>query len=191
MTHRNCELCSAPFSFDRTGMRGRHPKFCDVCKADKAKLKAHYYANYKDTQAEAYLANKPVKACFFCGVSPIRKHSGKYCSLQCEHDAGQAREAGRDAVKRQAKNVENVVPRVVFERDNWVCYICGEVAPPEFRGSHNPLAPEIDHVTPLRLGGDHDYANVKTSHRKCNAAKGGFVFTELVALAKKIAAFHG
>jgi 5-methylcytosine-specific restriction endonuclease McrA len=171
-------------------MRGRYPKFCAVCKSDKAKLKAHYYLNSKAGVAEAYAAKKPIKFCVCCGLHPVKKHSGKYCSNQCESNAHQAGYARKDARKRNASAVESVVPATVFERDKWLCYICGDLAPPEFRGSVNPLSPEIDHVTPLHLGGNHDYANVKTAHRKCNAAKGGLLFSDLILLAQKIACLH-
>lgn len=42
--------------------------------------------------------------------------------------------------------------RIVFQRDNYVCYLCG---------SNNPVADTIDHVIP---GDNHDLDNLKPVH---------------------------
>lgn len=51
----------------------------------------------------------------------------------------------------------------VFERDGWVCGICGD-----------PVAREdasLDHIVPMSLGGPHLYPNVQCSHLLCNVRK--------------------
>jgi 5-methylcytosine-specific restriction endonuclease McrA len=81
----------------------------------------------------------------------------------------QVRANGRkSANKRRATQksvfVEVVDPKVVFKRDQGVCGIC--------LTSVDPAGPwEIDHIIPLSKGGEHSYANVQLSHRKCNRAK--------------------
>jgi 5-methylcytosine-specific restriction endonuclease McrA len=60
--------------------------------------------------------------------------------------------------------VEPVDPGIVFERDGWVCHICGDTVAPKDAS--------LDHVVPLSLGGEHSYANVATSHLSCNVKKG-------------------
>jgi 5-methylcytosine-specific restriction endonuclease McrA len=65
-------------------------------------------------------------------------------------------------------HVEDVDARVLFERDNWTCQICGE--PTE--GKHpNPRSPSIDHIVALANGGEHSYANTQCAHLKCNVDK--------------------
>lgn len=59
--------------------------------------------------------------------------------------------------------VESVDPVAVFERDGWVCGICGEAIA---RGEQS-----LDHVIPLARGGEHSYANVQASHLRCNVRK--------------------
>ena len=52
----------------------------------------------------------------------------------------------------------------VFERDGWICGLCG-----------GPVAREdasLDHVIPISLGGPHLYSNVQCSHLICNIRKG-------------------
>mgnify|MGYP001967735241 CR=1 FL=1 len=57
-------------------------------------------------------------------------------------------------------------------RDNWVCQACGRSTPRSLRGTIDPCAPEIDHITPLSKGGPHTANNVQLLCRRCNGAKG-------------------
>jgi 5-methylcytosine-specific restriction endonuclease McrA len=60
--------------------------------------------------------------------------------------------------------VDDVDPRVVFERDKGVCGICLTPVDPASKW-------EIDHIVPISKGGPHAYANVQLSHRRCNRSK--------------------
>lgn len=58
----------------------------------------------------------------------------------------------------------------VFERDDWVCQICGD------RVNRQAVVPEldapvIDHRVPLAAGGEHGQANWQTAHFYCNSVK--------------------
>lgn len=72
---------------------------------------------------------------------------------------------------------ELVIAYEVFERDDWVCHLCGELVPerlrtPEFRaGAYEPMYPVVDHVIPLSKGGPHTMSNCATAHWTCNAQK--------------------
>lgn len=60
--------------------------------------------------------------------------------------------------------VENIERRVVFDRDGGVCGIC-----------HRPVTWEefsVDHIFPLRHGGEHSYGNTQSAHLRCNMSKG-------------------
>lgn len=70
----------------------------------------------------------------------------------------------RRALKKQLF-VEDVDPRVVFDRDGGICGICRERVDPM-------TAWEVDHIKPISKGGLHCYANVQLAHRKCNRSKG-------------------
>jgi hypothetical protein len=58
----------------------------------------------------------------------------------------------------------------VFERDNWICQICGEPVDKD-RRSPDPLSPTIDHIKPLTKGGLHVLPNVRLAHHICNNRK--------------------
>lgn len=68
-------------------------------------------------------------------------------------------------------DVESVDRMKVFDRDGWVCQLCGERVDPLLKGP-DPLAASLDHIVPVSLGGDHTYANCQLAHLGCNAAKG-------------------
>ncbi len=64
--------------------------------------------------------------------------------------------------------VEDVDPRVVFERDKGICGICRE--PVDVQSNW-----ELDHIIPLSKRGPHSYANIQLAHRRCNRSKGAKV----------------
>lgn len=54
------------------------------------------------------------------------------------------------------------------------CYVCGEVVlDPQEEGydKNNDRAPQVDHVMPISLGGEHKWTNVKLICKKCNSKK--------------------
>lgn len=75
---------------------------------------------------------------------------------------------GNKAFKKRAERFgvpyEPVNRVTVFERDGWVCGICGDPV------DHDDAS--LDHVTPMSLGGAHSYANTQCSHLSCNIRKG-------------------
>ncbi|WP_051636969.1 HNH endonuclease [Rhodococcus sp. UNC363MFTsu5.1] len=86
----------------------------------------------------------------------------------------------RDMLNRAQEwgvETEFVIAREVFERDGWICHLCGETIPELLRatrvlgGTHEPLSPVIDHVVPLSKGGPHTMENCRAAHWTCNARK--------------------
>jgi 5-methylcytosine-specific restriction endonuclease McrA len=90
----------------------------------------------------------------------------RYCSSACQ---GRDNKSKRRARKRNAHRV--AYRRVdIFERDNWVCHICGRKTKSSAPINH-PLAPTIDHLVPLSKGGADAPFNVACAHRQCNSIK--------------------
>jgi hypothetical protein len=79
--------------------------------------------------------------------------------------------AGRNARRVCAAVVERYDPRSVFERDGWVCYLCGFTIDESLRFP-DPLSASIDHLEPLSRGGSDALDNVGATHLRCNMAKG-------------------
>lgn len=74
-------------------------------------------------------------------------------------------------MRQRTQTVEAVNPIKVFERDGWRCQLCKRPTPRKLRGSLDDRAPELDHILPVSVGGEHSYLNTQCACRACNAAK--------------------
>lgn len=117
--------------------------------------------------------------------SETRSGSRPFCSVKCRNLAlTQYEGASHRAVdrircaKRRARFVAAIVevvePDLVFERDGWLCHLCGEGIDRTLSGLDR-MGPTVDHLIPLAEGGEHSYANVAAAHRSCNSRKGAAV----------------
>jgi 5-methylcytosine-specific restriction endonuclease McrA len=62
----------------------------------------------------------------------------------------------------------------IFERDRWICQLCGDTVIRELVHP-DPGCASIDHILPISLGGDDTPDNVQLAHLRCNVAKGNIV----------------
>lgn len=76
----------------------------------------------------------------------------------------------RRALVRSTKT-EDFDPFFIFERDGWLCRICGVSTPKDARGLGLANSPELDHVVPLSKGGTHTIENTQCLCRSCNNIK--------------------
>jgi 5-methylcytosine-specific restriction endonuclease McrA len=65
---------------------------------------------------------------------------------------------------------EDIDPTAVFERDGWICGICGKKVNPRLKYP-DPRSASLDHIVPLNKGGDHVWSNVQLAHFGCNSGK--------------------
>lgn len=114
--------------------------------------------------------------CKVCGKPFITAYGDKrrsYCSTFCKdiakRDARQVCKQTRRARKRKAF-VATVYRSDIFERDSWRCQICGKKVNRSVKVPH-PMAPTIDHIIPLAVGGTHEPRNVQCAHFICNSRK--------------------
>lgn len=75
----------------------------------------------------------------------------------------------RKALKRGV-TVEDFNSQEIFKRDGYICQSCGCKTRPSFNRFH-PKRPELDHIIPLSLGGEHSKRNTQCLCRHCNATK--------------------
>lgn len=122
-----------------------------------------------------------VSRCVVCG-KPIRWHMGrqpKYCSEYCRErsDVSKANKRKAKAVRHYRLRavacgaIKYVDPFEIFERDGWLCQLCGCSTPKSLRGTYEPNAPELDHIIPVSKGGAHTEKNLQCLCRACNIAK--------------------
>lgn len=99
----------------------------------------------------------------------------KYCSIDCRTKHEYRQSAGSTHRRRAKKHGGAYVEFKkieVFERDGWLCRLCGIATPREKQGLRVHDAPELDHIVPLAVGGDHSKDNTQCLCRSCNALKG-------------------
>lgn len=83
------------------------------------------------------------------------------------------RSARTDAVRRmreKAATVESFAPRVVYERDGWLCRLCRLAIDPTVAWPDS-MSASVDHIVPLSKGGKHSLTNVQAAHLGCNSRK--------------------
>lgn len=160
--------------------QGHRTEFCPACReAHKPPpvVRPRKVRSRKLVKTRHYMRirQRPVTRSFMAGSCPmcgtnfvaLAGTNPRYCSTLC------AKRAGRQLHQRRFRNAEKREPIFrlkVFQRDAWICRLCMK---PVDRDAEVPdsLAPTIDHILPLALGGAHVYENVQTAHFICNSAK--------------------
>lgn len=162
---RDCDVCGKTFH-PPTWHRRRCSEACD-----------------KARESERSREHNIIKTCRFrtprhcreCGEAFQPTYGSKlrvFCSATCRRRClGRESKAVRRARKKGVGS-ETIRHRQVFERDGWICQLCGKKTPERLRGSTHDDAPEMDHIIPLAAGGSHCYANVHCACRRCNIDKG-------------------
>lgn len=189
-----CRACGLDFAYEHTGP-GRKRRFCEPCAKSLKPAQRYdqrvYQGRYGLKRRAAGLhwsegRKRRTATCGHCGAGfETAQRIAKVCSRACLSAIQDARRKSdeqkaatkqdrwqrRRARKANAPRVERVDLIAVFERDNWICWICGEPAPRSLRGKRHPMAPTGDHVIPLARGGDHTAVNVRCAHATCNFSK--------------------
>lgn len=157
-----CETCGTRFE----GKTVRSRYCCDDCKRN---------GRAKTAKVKNESAHKPKQiACAECGFTFSPNYGDKrrrFCGKDCQGRASRRVRRQKERARLRSALIESVDPIAVFERDGWKCRECGRSTPRRLRGTYRASAPELDHVLPLSLGGDHSYRNVQCLCRACNSAK--------------------
>lgn len=192
-----CEYCGKESNRSPSGTaraNGYKNRFCGMsCRsamADRVKKEIaalHRMRKFNKPKPVVIPAPVEVRLCQCCGIVELKKHQ-RICR-SCKHkntiqrqkaykltDKGRAKKRAnrlkRKALERGAKIGKAFDPFLVFKRDGWRCQMCGVSTPQKLRGTTNPNAPELDHITPLSKGGKHTMDNTQCSCRCCNIGKG-------------------
>jgi 5-methylcytosine-specific restriction endonuclease McrA len=109
--------------------------------------------------------------CSVCGVwITIDVATGGASSNVCGHKCFKRKHRLLRRSRVVSVITEEVHPYKVYERDGWLCYLCGEGLDKR-SAVPAPLAPTLDHVVPLVMGGSHTYSNIRSAHFICNCLK--------------------
>lgn len=77
----------------------------------------------------------------------------------------------RRALKAGA-TVEDFTPKEIFNRDHYICQACGIKTRPDYKNRHHSKYPNLDHIIPLSVGGEHSKRNTQCLCHGCNMSKG-------------------
>lgn len=163
---------------------------CQWCgKEFKSQQSAQKYCSFGCSGIVRSIKNEQLRIkykCKSCGglfFRPLKNGHGdshSYCSRECAGvgtigDAKTKRYSYSGSARHRAKEwgvkYTNFNILDIFEIDGWRCRICGRKLDPNKRGTTYKFAPEIDHIIPISLGGDHVPENVQSVCRKCNLKK--------------------
>jgi len=175
---KTCAFCASPF-----GTTTKRVVFCSLICAQRSR--AGWSASL---DVVAYTpptkTAPPVKhhrttnrltcgSCRVCGQPFVSFNTDVTCSPTCyelkQREARHAASQRRRALQRDAF-VAPVYRKRVFESDGYRCHICNKMTKKTATVPH-PMAPTIDHLTPLAKGGTHEPLNCRTAHFICNSKK--------------------
>ncbi len=178
--HHTCDRCGADF----IGKRQR--QYCDKCLAPKPKTEptscllrwaACEWCGQKFVKhgprrycSEMCMRARPSQTeiryleCQRCGRGCFRP--ARYKSTCCSPACNKALK-GRQRKNHKRAGGEQFPDREIFERDGWVCHLCGKPVPDRKYEARDD-DPTLDHLTPVSKGGLHVRENVKLAHNRCN-----------------------
>lgn len=163
---RVCENCGIEYQAGRAA----HPTACRSCQARYPHLQRRRKA--KSTKGSG--------RCRDCEATIDRQHIiCDACSLSIDRSRRQASQHKRRASLRSAE-YESFDIRSIYERDGWVCGLCGEGISQD-RQYPDPLSVSLDHIIPISRGGSHTKENVQAAHLVCNIKKGASIPMEVAA----------
>ena len=167
---RPCEVCQSSFTPSRPDQR-----LCGLeCRKEQARRVSRKSAMARDER------DRSPRPCRQCGVAFAPEYGNQrrlFCSDKCLKLRNDRVTRGKRRARKHGVEIESIDPIAIFERDGWCCYMCNTATPRELRGTLNDLAPELDHIIPLAVGGSHTKNNVACACRKCNLAKGSSTLT--------------
>lgn len=106
-----------------------------------------------------------------CSVSfAPRMRTQRYCSSRCSAAARRRNDKARHRARLAGTTRIPYRPVDIYERDGWRCRLCGKKINRRHRAPHS-LAPSIDHIIPIALGGPDAPNNVQAAHFGCNSRK--------------------
>lgn len=153
---KNCAYCGAEFVAKSRDRQYCYDGWC----------RQYAYAERK-ANGESRVGPRTVRCDGCLTEFETVRPEARWCSKQCANRHwGNVR-----ARQRPNPSVADYTDLEIFQRDGWVCHLCGDLVNPKYDRTH-PEGATIDHIVPVARGGLDVASNVATAHWRCNLAKG-------------------
>lgn len=185
---KNASCCSPKCKGEAIRRKRKESAAVARCPYCGKKFKPHYQNKRGFCSGGCFTRSKMLVAdttavCLMCGNGFKKPKRGikVYCSRRCAERACMKRKRQTEKFRereRQYKKYRSIVvgagdsilPEQIFERDGWVCQLCGKPVDRRLKFPH-PMSASLDHITPISKGGEHVRVNVQCSHFSCNSRK--------------------
>lgn len=174
-----CKKCGSVIERALSSINGNKIR-CDFCNEREKEERDVHDKRVELTRFFIALKEyKTPKVCKGCGEIFYSEITNKeYCSDHCRKKSN-AKRKGKGNWKKRCKKYGALYDRTitaakVFERDGYICKICGLPCDPNDNTwglRFGPNAPTIDHIVALANGGSHTWDNVQCAHAMCNSVK--------------------
>jgi hypothetical protein len=168
-------------------------RICSVCKSTFANKRGEqtycsptcaYKAMRRRQEEKSVTKHGHIHVCKYCHKEFIPRYKDKhrhYCSDKCQKIACRANGRANRRARMRDAFVERVYKREIYERDEWMCQLCGESVDPHVLYP-DPLSASLDHIIPLANGGTHESNNVQLVHLICNIQKGNRIIKNTILM---------
>ena len=171
-----CRKCLLVFERDMSSIRGCRIK-CPLC--EEKRKQQEELQNERVKLMRFFVALKEYKTTKICKECGEEYHSQFENSLYCSNKCKRKHKHKKSGIRARCRHYgvfydPTVEPELVFERDHYVCQICGMATNREddsWNGHFGPYSPTVDHIVALANGGPHTWDNVQCAHAKCNSWK--------------------
>lgn len=155
---------------------------------ENKELVAQTAREYRDTHREEIRERNKARyrprvheprPCDVCGETYTPRRSDSLtCSQPCRRRLNYRRNSEKQAANTRRRRAarrgllaEDFSLTDIAERDRWRCQICGNKVDKDLKWPHKKCA-TVDHIVPIKLGGEHSKANCQLAHADCNRRKG-------------------
>jgi hypothetical protein len=179
-TPPGCEICGQPATVGKRGPVGR---FCSRdCRLKSYPTRTREYKprctgcpNCGEPRETKHARTCGAQVCREALLGPERLCSRPACNrphsalgLCMSHYAMERNHMRRAALAGRPR--ESFTHLEIFERDGWVCRLCGDPVNKEL-AHPDPMSASLDHILPVANGGAHTRENVQLAHWLCNVSK--------------------
>ena len=156
-------------------------------KKERAAYDKQYRQNYKTEIAakekQYRWSHKAEKAIYDKRYRQVNKIKiAEWMKQYYQNDAGKNLKRKKNHKRRALKlnaTVDDFSPAEIFERDGYICQLCGRKTRPDYKNPNHPLYPDLDHIVPLSKRGENTKRNTQCLCHQCNLEKNSKIMGQL------------